>query len=352
MISEKFGAGKMENIIEKEQLLKHYLDEGNKEAAIKLLVELVVACAKEKDFESAEIMRSRIFEIDSLALGEIIRSGEIIEEEKNQSIDADHRKIWAELYDSLSIEEANALYFAFTKATYEVGETIFHQGEWKPRLYFINSGQAKIVYLLDGKEVFLKTVKPGQFAGEETFFSLAVCTTTMIALSRTEVSYLDSKILKEWKTSSPVLESKLQSFASSTEKVADLLKAREMDRRRQRRINAGGKATAVLMDSSENHAGEPFKVDLGDISRGGLLFFVRITKRETASLLLGKRVCISYRHPLLDSSHTIEQSGTIVGVRFHPFEDCAVNVKLDSLLPEALIEQLEKLPHPWRDSDF
>ena len=119
MISEKFGAGKMENIIEKEQLLKNYLDEGNKEAAIKLLFELVVACAKEKNFESAEIMRSRIFEIDSMALGEIIRSGEIIEEEKSQSIDADHREIWAKLYDSLSIEEANALYFAFTKATYE-----------------------------------------------------------------------------------------------------------------------------------------------------------------------------------------------------------------------------------------
>ena len=64
-------------------------------------------------------MRSRIFEIDSMALGEIVRSGEIIEEEKSQSIDADHRKIWAKLYDSLSIEEANTLYFAFTKAIYE-----------------------------------------------------------------------------------------------------------------------------------------------------------------------------------------------------------------------------------------
>ena len=352
MISEEFGAGKMENIIEKEQLLEDYLSQGNKEAAIKLLFELVAACAKEKNFEAAEIMRSRIFEIDPMALGEIIRSGEIIEEEKSRNIDVNHREVWAKLYDNLSIEEANALYFAFTKAIYEGGETIFQQGEWKPRLYFINSGQANIVYLLDGKEIFLKAVKPGQLAGEDTFFSLAVCTTTMIALSRTEVSYLDSKILKEWKTSSPVLESKLQSFASSTEKIADLLKAREMDRRRLRRINAGGKAMAVLMNSSGNHAGKPFKVDLGDISRGGLLFFVRVTKRETASLLLGKRVCISYRHPMLDSSHTIKQNGTIVGVRFHPFEDCAVNVKFDSLLPEALIEQLEKLPHPWQDSDL
>jgi CRP-like cAMP-binding protein len=352
MISEEFGARKMENMIEQEQLLKDYLSEGNKEAALKLLVELVAARAKEKNFEAAEIMRARIFEIDPMALGEIVCSGEIIEKEKSRSIDAAHREIWTKLYDSLSIEEANTLYFAFTKAIYQSGETIFQQGEWKPRLYFINSGQAKIVYLLDGKEVFLKAVEPGQLAGEDTFFYLTVCTTTMIALSKTEVGYLDSKILKEWKTTSPVLESKIQSFASSTEKIADLLKAREMDRRLLRRINARGKATAVLVDSSENHVGKPFTVDLVDISRGGLRFFVRITKSDTAGHLLGKRVCISYRHPRLDPSHTFMRNGTIVGVRFNPFEDCSVNVKFDSLLPEELIEQLGKLPHPWQDSDL
>ena len=174
----------------------------------------------------------------------------------------------------------------------------------------------------------------------------------MIALSRTEVSYLDPHILKAWKTTSPVLESKLQSFASSTEKIADLLKAREMDRRRLRRIDPGGKAIVDLMNSSENPVGKPFKVDLSDISRGGLCFFVRITKKETASLLLGQRVCVSYLHPRLDSSNTVKQNGTIVGVRFDPFEDCSVNVKFDSLLPEALIEKLETLSPPWQNSDL
>ena len=162
----------MENIAEKQGLVKNYLDQGNREAAIKLLFELVVTCAKEKNFEAAEAMRSRIFEVDAMALGEIIRSGEIIEEEKSQTIDRGHRETWAKLYDSLSVEEANALYFGLTKATYQARETIFQQGEWKPRLYFINSGQAKIVYFQDDREVFLKAVQPGQFAGEDTFFSL------------------------------------------------------------------------------------------------------------------------------------------------------------------------------------
>ena len=342
----------MENMSEKEQLVENYLDQGNKEAAIKLLLELVVDYAKEKNFEAAEAMRSRIFEIDSMALNEIIRSGEIIEEEKSRTIDRGHRQIWAKLYDSLSTEEANALYFACKKATYQAGEKIYRQGEWKPRLYFINSGRARIVCFLDGKEVFLKAVETGDVAGEDTFFSISVLTTTMIAQDRTEVSYLDSDILDVWRTASPMLESKLQSFASSAEKIEDLLKAKKMDRRHLKRVNPGGKAIALLMSTSEQPVGKPFKADLCDISRGGLCLSVKIAKRETGSLLLGKRLCISYVHPLMDPSHTIKQSGTVVAVRFLPFEDCTVSVKFDAPLPEELIEQLEKVSQPSMDSDL
>jgi len=342
----------MENMSEKEQLVENYLDQGNKETAIKLLFELVVDYAKGKNFEAAEAMRSRIFEIDAMALSEIIRSGEIIEEEKSRTINRGHREIWAKLYGSLSTEEANTLYFACKKATYQAEEKIFQQGEWKPRLYFINSGRARIVYFLDGKEVFLKAVETGELAGEDTFFSISVLTTTMIAQQRTEVSYLDSDILDVWRTASPVLESKLQSFASSAEKIEDLLKARKMDRRRLKRVNPGGKAIALLMSTSEQPVGKPFKTDLCDISRGGICLSVKITKRETGSLLLGKRLCISYVHPLMDSSHTIKQSGTVVAVCFHPFEDCTVSVKFDALVPEALIKQLEKLSLPSMDSDL
>jgi len=297
-------------------------------------------------------MRSRIFEIDPMALNEIIRSAEIIEEEKSRTIDGGHRQIWAKLYDSLSTEEANALYFACKKATYQAEEKIFQQGQWKRRLYFINSGRARIVCFLDGKEVFLKAVETGDVAGEDTFFSISVLTTTMIAQDRTEVSYLDADILDVWRTASPMLESKLQNFASSSEKIEDLLKAKKMDRRHQKRVNPGGKAIALLMSTSEQPVGKPFKADLYDISRGGLCLSVKIAKKETGSLLLGKRLSISYVHPLMDSSHTIKQSGTVVAVRFLPFEDCTVSVKFDALLPEELIEQLEKVSQPSMDSDL
>lgn len=341
----------MENMIAKEKLVQDYLNQGDKKAAVELLFDLAVACAKEKNFEAAEAMRSRIFEVDPMALGEILRSGEILEEEKRQTIDRSHREIWAKLYDGLSVEEGNALYFASTKAAYEAGETIFEQGEWKPRLYFINRGRAKIVYFRDGKDFFLKDVEAGQFAGEDAFFSLAICTTTMIAQSSVEVRCLDANVLKVWKTACPALESKLQSFVSGAERISDLLKAREMDRRCLRRISLGGKATALLINSSGDSVGKPFKVDLCDISRGGVCFMVRIGKRETAGRLLGNRLCLNF-HPQTESSQTTTQCGTIVGVQFHPFEDCTVNAKFDALLPEGLIEQLGKPAPPPQDLDF
>jgi len=332
----------MENIVEKEKLVQNYLDQGDKEAAIKLLFEIVVVYARAKNFKAAEAMRSRIFEIDEMALHEIVRSGEIIEEEKRQIIDRFHRATWANLYEKLSVEEANTLYFSLTKVTYKPGETIFKVGEWKPRLYFINRGRAKVVYFQDGKEIFLKTVEPGQLAGDDTFFSYSLCGVTMIALSAMEVMYLESQALKAWKSSSPVLETKLQSFVSHSQKIADLLKAREIDRRRWNRVNPGGDATVQLMDSSGNPVGKSFKVELCDLSRGGVCLFVRITKRETASLLFGKRLHMTYVHHDMDSSKAIDQKGTVVAVHLCPFEDCAVHVKFDALLPETVIENLKK----------
>ena len=57
----------MEIIANQEGLIRKYLEENNREAAIKLLFELIAVCASEKNFEAAEEMRDRIFEINPMA---------------------------------------------------------------------------------------------------------------------------------------------------------------------------------------------------------------------------------------------------------------------------------------------
>jgi CRP-like cAMP-binding protein len=335
----------MENKTQQEDLIRKYLEENNREAAIKLIVDLVSAFSKEGNFMRAEAFRDRIIEIDPMALTEIIRSAEIIEEAKREAIDKDNRETWARLYKTLSEEELNAFYFSLKPAVYERDESICNQGDWSRRLFFVNGGRLKVVYLMGGREVLLKTVEVGEIAGEDTFFSNSVCTTSIIALSRVELSYLDAKVLNDWKDTFPVLESKLLDFASRFEKIKDLLKARELDRRSLKRVYVSGKGTVQLISAGGNPIGKPFRVDVCDISEGGMCFLVHLTKRETASLLLGQRVNISYLHPKIDPSRTINQGGIIVAVRFHPFEDCAINVKFNDLISARLVDELGMFSH-------
>ncbi len=333
----------MKNRRQQEELIQKCLMENNKADAIKLLFELITVCAKEKDFKSAEAFRDRIFEINPMALTEIIGSAEIIDAAKSEAIDKDHRAIWSALYNNLNFEEAIAFYFALKTAVYGANETVFKQGEHQRRLFFINSGRPKLIYSMNGAEMFLKLLSPGQIAGEDTFFSDTICTTSMITVSEVELSFLDADVLEHLKKDFPMLESKLLDFVSKSEKICDLLKTRQLDRRCQKRINISGPGTAHLMNSAGNPVGRPFRVDVCDVSQKGISFFVSITNKETAHHLIGRTLCITYRHPKLDSAKAINESGAIVAVRFHPYTDCSVHVEFDGLLGEETIEALSRL---------
>ena len=76
---------------------------------------------------------------------------------------------------------------------------------------------------------------------------------------------------------------------------------------------------------------------------------VHITRKETAGLLLGQKLQISYQDPRADESMKIIQKGTVVAVRFHPFEDCSVNLKFDTPLPHTLIDEFKRLGKPQQD---
>jgi len=67
---------------QKEQMAAQYAAQGKTQHAVKLLFELIVAYAKAKNFPKAEALREKLFEVDAMALNEIIKAAEIIEEEK------------------------------------------------------------------------------------------------------------------------------------------------------------------------------------------------------------------------------------------------------------------------------
>ena len=74
----------MDTNLRLEQLVDQHIAENKIEAAVSTLYRLIVTYAKEKNFTKAELLREKLYEIDSMALNEIISSAEIIEQEKSE----------------------------------------------------------------------------------------------------------------------------------------------------------------------------------------------------------------------------------------------------------------------------
>lgn len=324
------------------------------DSAVKMLYESIVKHAREKNFEQAEMLREQLIELDSMALNEIIRSGEIIEEEKNASGDViqDHMGIWPELYDNLTPDEADTLYDALEEAEFDTDQVIFRQGEANHRLYFVRRGQLKLIFTQGERESLLKSLDKGDIIGEDTFFSASVCTTTLVTLSRTSVIYLEKSVLDSWRDAFPALETKLHDFCLQFERVQDILRQKGMDRRVQKRVRIPGVVGIHLLTAGGMRTGKNFKGYLMDLSIGGLAFMIRSPSRRNVSLLLGRKLGLSFTIPAREGKAlelgalfrngnkrlSVRHRGTVIGVSHRSQDEYSVHIKFELLLSEAVLK--------------
>ncbi|CAD7837241.1 MAG: hypothetical protein [Olavius algarvensis Delta 4 endosymbiont] len=328
---------------EREVLLEKHIAAGETEAAVKLIFELVVANAKQKNFKKAEALRDQLYDVDAMALTEIVRAGEIIEQEKAESIDQDHLDVWPELYDRLSSEEANALFHAMETVTYEADQTVFAQGRENRNLYFITEGNLKLVYQDGEQETLLKTLEKGDLAGHTTFFTISMCTTSLVALSTVKMNVLSRDVLEAWDKDFPALKSKLEDYCLTLEKAKDIIKEKGMERRKQERFNVKGKILVQLLNKKRQPMGKPFKGDFSDISEGGLSFFIITSKRETARMLLGRRLGMKFLIPTRAAPLKTFQQGTVICVNYHLKNDYSIHVSFDDELPAGIAGAIRRL---------
>ena len=134
-----------------------------------------------------------MLEINPMALSEVIRAGEIIEEEKSSSISSNHLKIWGDLYEKMTTEEFTAMYYALRLEKYHADDVIVRSGETDTSLYFVNSGFVGIYCYHGSQEVFLKRMQPGDILGVDQFFSVSVWTVTLKAQSEVQIHVLDRR---------------------------------------------------------------------------------------------------------------------------------------------------------------
>jgi predicted Zn finger-like uncharacterized protein len=250
--TEKEAASESD-LSEPEQLVEQYIKQDNQEAAAELLFELIVKHAREKNFNKAESLRDKLYEAAPMALNQIVKSGEIIEEEKNQSIDQNYLNVWRDLYDRLETGETSELYYSMKASTFKAGQTVFKQGEINTNLYFLQSGQFNLARYdpKDREEKILTELKAGDIANVEPFFSFTVCTTSLTANRESELTYLEKDILTKWTDMFPGLEPKLKSFCHSQKNlVGDLVKKTGAGLRAYERFIVSTKAIVQLLDKS------------------------------------------------------------------------------------------------------
>lgn len=303
-------------------------------AAKKALVQLIEKTARLKKFNEAEALRLRLIDIDAMALTEIIRAAEIIEEAKSHSVDQDHILIWSDLYDLLSTEEFNAFYHALEHTSYSTETVIVKQGDPQWRLFFVNKGRVKLFFQEKESEMLVKIVGHGNVFGGASFFDDSVWTLSASSMGAVELSTLSMEQVDEWGEIYPALESKLEDYCMRFDRVNDFFLTSGAERRVDERHPLTDSVHISLLDDEGSVTDTTTRGDCSDISLGGISFLTRITQRKQARTLLGRHVEV-----FLDNTQgkrEMRLTGTVVAVRnLHSAElGRSVHIRFDTLLEQ------------------
>ncbi len=318
-----------------EALVDEYVKRKNIQDAVNLLYKMTIRYAREKNFAKAEELREKLFNVDPMALGEIVRTGDIIEEEKKNAVLNDYLNIWGNLYDRLTNEEANALFYSVKPKTFPADHTLIAQHQRNSTLFFINRGQLKIVYTQGNQEIFLKMLGAGDVAGEDTFFTITVSTVSLVTMSQVKAGCLDRETLKSLDEKHPGLEAKLLAFCSMGGGINSLVTKKGLERRQQKRISLAGKTMVQLLDLETRPIGKPFKGTILDISTGGISFSIKTSNRDTTRLLLGRKLNMTIGIQTQTAPIELRGMGTIIGARERKADRFSLHLKFDNPIMES-----------------
>ncbi len=296
--------------------VKDLLAQGKQELAREAIMKMIARSVTKQRFQEAETLREWLIEVDPMALTEIIRAAELIEEEKISSIDKDQIEVWSELYEALTTEEFATFFHALQRALYQNEQYVVRQGDLQSGLYLINSGKVRITYRDKTGEVLVKTAGRGDIIGADTVFEASVWTVNVVCLARTEILRLTIETLLAWREDFPSLESKLHDFCMKFASLQPFFKTSGRDRRANKRHQISGRVTSLLLDSKGRETGIASKGELFDISQGGVSFYLRISQKKNARLLLGRSVRV-----VLPMEGAVDRQvgilGMIIAVRGH-----------------------------------
>mgnify|MGYP000291900506 CR=1 FL=1 len=329
----------------KERRVHELLDTGQQAPARELLMDLIGEMARQHRFGRAEKLREWLIKLDPLALTDIIKAAELVEEEKPVSVDRLQQDVWDELSDSLSTEEFSVLFHSLERRSLGNEETLVHKGDEQGELYFINSGRIKLYYRKQNRDILLNLMRPGEILGAHVFFDASAWTFSATSLGQTDVAVLKLAQLQQWRESFPALEGKLKQFCAQDENTGQFFEQSDRGRREHaRRPLEATAVTMILLNEHERSFGVELQGELLDLSEGGLSMVLRITRKDNARLMLGRSIQL-YLPYGSTGEKTMSFHGRIVAVREKNVMDMEYSIHIEFFreLSEKQIEQVARL---------
>jgi hypothetical protein len=310
---------------------------GQRENARDQLIELTVACARGGDLNSAHRLRDLLYEVDPMALREIIKVNEFIEQAMSGSVDENFNLAWAGLREVLTQEEFLGLYHALETLEVPHGKAVVQMGSRLDAIFLVNKGNLNVICRAGEKNFVCKVLEPGSMISENCF-QPSLWTVALVTLSPVSLGVLRLERLVELEGRFPGIESKLRNYYDRINDVARLLEGHNINRRRFSRFRADHKISFQVLDKDGKPDERAFKGELHSIAQGGLAFLLRIVKKENRRMIFGRRLAIGVPF----ATGPLNLTGTVVAVTLHdPQEhDYSIHLAFDQPLPEDRIRPL------------
>lgn len=306
----------------------------------KQYVKDIQAAVTALNFQLADKLRDELMERHPMALSEGLQSAGIIEEAKTANLDRDHLALWDELYQTLTEEETNCLFYSLKKIVIPPKKRILAHGAFNSKLFFIDKGKVTVFITKDNKNKVIAQLSHGELLGEYTFTEICLFSASVVSTSEVHLRYVDVSAAELWTDQQPALYDKLVEFCRKRGKIDAIMRSKTMEKRTHERFIMQGDVHAILLDSEGKKSRSATRGTLSNISASGCCVELHCSKKETARALLAKNYHLEFSVNPKGQPYTFAHTGRIVRMSFHLHNDYSAHIQFLKPLSETLLKTI------------
>jgi CRP-like cAMP-binding protein len=315
-------------------------DENTDEMLTRFITDIERA-VKVGDFQTAKSLRDKLIESNPMAISEGIKTAEMIEDGMSAAIDLDHLAIWPGLYDQLSIEERNCLFYGMKQYVLPEKRLLLKYGSVNNRLFFLEKGNVSVAIPQDdNKFKIVAQLGRGDIIGDYTFATMALCSASVISKTTLQVRCLERKMAERWDEEHPGLYAKVMAFCKQHGQVKEIIARKEQEVHHNLRHSVNGLVKGILLDEKGQATEVVYNGELEEISRSGCSFTIRCNKSSIVKKLLARSLSLNFICRKNDQDITFTCQGKVVKVSFILHNDYQLHVSFQTYLPENIDAQL------------